>query len=422
MSHAFWELVPSERPWSQREWRCIQKVLSARLNARKVAVDSFEEHREDMFVSLKWKKPASFKSVEAFFRSYLSASMCNWMIQPAKSRVFATSADDELLGAPKDQEGVSCIQKSIEPRCPSSLYSMRVLYHNSENKFVGERAEFSIIQGKLSHDVLRWLRADDCFSRSLEDWSMMYRSQDVSAAVSKRQRVEKENKVELIGVVEPLSSFMGQRQPSLLPLRFRAFVKAFKNVNQEALALLGVLMKTAFMVVSDDEIKENGKHLRDSSPADWIMVGGSLQLMKADARSDPVHFDGGASLLHCGLTLFGNRVLHINQAESKLPLLIRNDPGHIYMGCLAACSHFVQHLGESCCDDLLRIDGFGDAEVALMLRCGTFKHAFGVSGKSIPKPHVSFRISAGVVGQWLRIVNLYLPTLSMCEEAVNAIA
>jgi len=421
-SHVSWVLCPClDQAWSIKDWRCVLKALSARLTARKSAIDSFDEDRESKCVRVKWKRPAFLKSVEAFFRVHLTPTMSNWKVYPAPLGSLGGVNDVALSVSLNEQECSEGSRSGLVP-CPlPSSRCMRLLYHGSDSEFVGERAGFSLLQGTLLHEVLQWLRADDCFARSLEDWYATFRSVGVSASVAKRQRVEQENKVEVIGVTQPLSSFMGQRHPAMLPIRIRAFVKAFKDANREALACLGVLMKQALMELSDEDIKENGKHLRDSAPDDWIMVGGSLQLMKPDARCDPVHFDGGASLLRCGLTLFGSRLLHVNQAESKSALLLRNKPGDMYIGCLAACSHFVEHVGEARCQDLLRVDGFGDVEVALMLRCGTFKHAYSISGRCPPKPLVTFQAAAAIVGKWLRVVSLHLPSLVMCQDAAREI-
>ena len=90
--------------------------------------------------------------------------------------------------------------------------------------------------------------------------------------------------------------------------------------------------------------------------------------MKSGEREDPVHYDGGASFLHAGITLRGKRTLFCRHGApvsnkqkdspgrtdarakssaakavrwSELPVIA--SPGHVYIGCLCGPEHYVQH-------------------------------------------------------------------------------
>jgi len=48
-----------------------------------------------------------------------------------------------------------------------------------------------------------------------------------------------------------------------------------------------------------------------ASVADWAFEANVMQLMAPGQRLDPLHFDGGASLLFMAVTLWGSRETHI---------------------------------------------------------------------------------------------------------------
>ena len=56
----------------------------------------------------------------------------------------------------------------------------------------------------------------------------------------------------------------------------------------------------------------------DEELADLAWVYASVQVLKVGARSDGWHTDGGASLLHAGLTVFGKRALEARVRRSDL--------------------------------------------------------------------------------------------------------
>ena len=70
--------------------------------------------------------------------------------------------------------------------------------------------------------------------------------------------------------------------------------------------------------------------------------------MKPSERYDPAHFDGGASLLLGGLTIFGSRHLECMVAASAAGEedweVLPQRPGSFYVGNLCASWHRVRHL------------------------------------------------------------------------------
>ena len=54
-------------------------------------------------------------------------------------------------------------------------------------------------------------------------------------------------------------------------------------------------------------LSKNGAELLTTPASSWAFNCGTVQAMASATRTDPRHFDGGASLLLAALTLFGNR-------------------------------------------------------------------------------------------------------------------
>ena len=86
--------------------------------------------------------------------------------------------------------------------------------------------------------------------------------------------------------------------------------------------------------------------------------------MKPDEREDPPHFDGGASLLHAGLTIWGKRGLDVQLQPEAEWRRLHQKPGSFYVGNLCADAQ-----------PLWVEDGFEGVQVAVLLRTDLFSGA-----------------------------------------------
>ena len=68
--------------------------------------------------------------------------------------------------------------------------------------------------------------------------------------------------------------------------------------------------------LSKEALRSNGTHFFKTCFSETALTYGLLQVMKPSERCDPEHFDGGASLLHGGLTIFGSCHLECKVAAS----------------------------------------------------------------------------------------------------------
>ena len=92
--------------------------------------------------------------------------------------------------------------------------------------------------------------------------------------------------------------------------------------------------------------------------------------MTAPARRDGVHFDGGWSLPHAGITIFGTRTVEFWHADGACQSFLQ-EPGSVYVGNLCAVKHEVVHSGGAA------PDGSHGLQVAVMLRSDVFGGIYG---------------------------------------------
>jgi hypothetical protein len=76
-------------------------------------------------------------------------------------------------------------------------------------------------------------------------------------------------------------------------------------------------LKAALLHACPEAIGKNGADLLKSRPEDWAFELNVMQLMAPGARTDPVHYDGGASLLFMAVTLWGSRETHVHLASTQ---------------------------------------------------------------------------------------------------------
>ena len=73
---------------------------------------------------------------------------------------------------------------------------------------------------------------------------------------------------------------------------------------------------------------QNGGDFLSTSFVDTALCYASIQIMRCQPRHDPEHFDGGASLLHGGLTVYGRRVVAYQRVDRKWDRMVQ-EPGEL---------------------------------------------------------------------------------------------
>ena len=98
-----------------------------------------------------------------------------------------------------------------------------------------------------------------------------------------------------------------------LPARsVRAFVRAFLAKNEPSLLELQRRIKVGLQKLPPEYLGDNGKDFLKDDMMKTTFCYAYIQVMRAGQRRDPPHYDGGASWLHMGLTIFGRRKVHWN--------------------------------------------------------------------------------------------------------------
>ena len=171
--------------------------------------------------------------------------------------------------------------------------------------------------------------------------------------------------------------------------------------------------------------------------------------MTPGERHDPEHYDGGASLLHGGLTIFGRRGLEMQTAavadsaadERWWQALVRREvvktseaqskgeewqstlwqaPGDFYVGNLCAVLHRVRHQDAAKSEPLFRVagsaaDGPLGVHITVVMRSDVFAHS-RARGRELPSPPDVFDVANTIVARRLAREPLVLPTLEECEQ------
>ena len=130
--------------------------------------------------------------------------------------------------------------------------------------------------------------------------------------------------------------------------------------------------------------------------------------------AEPEHQDGGASILHLGLTLFGRRGLVCRQGLGLPDVFVANAPGTVYLGQLTGPRHQVTHEAAQL-GDLLEVPGLGRCGVNVMMRTALFAYNRARLRNTTPSPAPLFEVLTRCFREALAARPLRLPTLAECQ-------
>ena len=142
-------------------------------------------------------------------------------------------------------------------------------------------------------------------------------------------------------------------------------------------------------------------------------------MVRTGERQDGWHIDGGASLLHAALTIFGTRTLQVKLRDAtdgadriiELP----QRPGSFYIGNLCALEHNVVHGAESA--GCYKLEGQQEWQIAVMLRTDVFRATRSRNINTTPGPKEVFDIVNRETARHLAEQPLQLPDLTAVLEA-----
>ena len=125
--------------------------------------------------------------------------------------------------------------------------------------------------------------------------------------------------------------------------------------------------------------------------ADNALVYASIKVMQTYPREDDWHTDGGSSLLHAGLTVFGSRSVDI-ELLGKGCISLRQQPGSFYVGNMCAMNHRVVHKDSDEGAYRGETDPVEPVHIAVMLRSDVFRSARARNLNATPGPRELFDI------------------------------
>ena len=172
--------------------------------------------------------------------------------------------------------------------------------------------------------------------------------------------------------------------------------------------------------------EKNGRPILTEDFADNAFVYASIQLMQPGARDDGWHTDGGCSLLHASVTIFGTRSVEV-KVEGQPQVTLVQEPGSFYVGNLAALEHNVHHHvkcrqtfdGAAATAKVHRKDSSaataeGDQrlQIAVMIRCDVFRNWRARKINCTPGPSEFFHVVNKAAAQHLADVPVALPDLT----------
>ena len=141
--------------------------------------------------------------------------------------------------------------------------------------------------------------------------------------------------------------------------------------------------------------------------------------MRAEQRVDPEHFDGAASMIHAGLTLWGKRILEYQTVDGDWRS-ISQEPDSIYVANMCAARHRVRHLPEDQPEPLFRgydLDAkvsFPGLQATVRFRTDVFRHMRARCGLNKPCPEDVFDAVNSIVARKLAREPWTMPSLAEC--------
>ena len=207
---------------------------------------------------------------------------------------------------------------------------------------------------------------------------------------------------------------MDASRPCRAP-RVRHFAQELLRCNHSWLIQLTAKVREGLRGVSPTIVGFNGSEFMAECFSETAFAYASIQLMEPGARRDPKHFDGGASLLHMGITVFGARMVHCwfdNADESQV---FQQHPGSIYIGNMCAVEHKVEHHDEAWPQILYHAGGADSASdapgllIAVMLRTDVFRFARGRRLVGRPSPVDMYERVNGIVAEHLATEPFFIP-------------
>jgi hypothetical protein len=273
----------------------------------------------------------------------------------------------------------------------------------SNGPLAGCRHEWAVLDGGMSHELVKWLRADPAFvdlkvtfDGKGDDWKTEASRKWIKAG-------------SLSSCASGSMCALKLKNPIPLP-RIVAWFSAFRAKNADAFASMHKSAVAACRKLSESDLGVNGHAFLDTPLDEWLLTCGELCISNAGSKDNGFweeerHQDGGGSILHMGLTVFGCRTVVCERPEQE-HIDLRCFPGKVYMGNLTGPWHQVKHTRARPAD-LWE----GEFSVTVMCRCALFAANRARQRNTTPNPPEFFRQLAASFTKSLVTIEFKLPSL-----------
>ena len=271
----------------------------------------------------------------------------------------------------------------------------------------GDRHPWALVSGAMSVEVLTWLQQDVQDIKALRTASTQKEGVDGLKTVLSGKLIDSPGSLSLNAL----------KIDEMLPCaRLVAWLRAWKECNAASLAQM-IMQATAGLRGLSEGGKGHGKnrdHFLSTPMTTWCLVAGQVHIFREPgALEEPCHHDGGASVLHMGVTLYGRRrVRCFTQDQHGEFEDFEQVPGSVYLGTLTGPLHEVHHdLPHSHTETCL------GHSVSIMIRTSLFPHN---RQRAMNRPPDDIlRSLAQTFSEALRDLPWRMPGLAMCLRAVT---
>ena len=314
------------------------------------------------------------------------------------------------------EKEVSRQEVAAEEAPPPSSNKLLTSDFPQSKSYTGRRHPWNVLVGTMGQEVLEYLRFN-----VLQDAGVSFSAEGQLPKNTKREFGRK------LIVAGKLVQFPGSSMNGLCVLefhvvkRFRYWREAFVFKNLAALQHLHRGAAKFASRLKPAELGDNGKHFLRIDVATWFASCCELHVSNGsqgglEPFKETRHNDGGASVLHLGITLHGRRVCVCEQGDGLPNVHISNGPGTVYLGQLTGPTHQVLH--QHCSPhELLDFPSVGQLSVTAMIRTSLFPYYKARLLNTTPNPPAFFFGLVDSFQRGLRQLVFTLPTLEDCFAA-----
>ena len=258
----------------------------------------------------------------------------------------------------------------------------------------GNRHDWNIKVGEIAPEILEWLRADPALTPGTAEWAALGVQFTGKSNSVKTEANRKWIKGGSMGRCCSKTMCQLDLTGGFAAARLQAWLAAWRSANEGALKAMVGSSQKAVSALGEEDIGNNGHHMLDTPWVEWFCSCGELCIMQAGCEAsgfwtEPLHQDGGASVVHIGITLYDRRDLRFIQGKDMADVSVDNGPGTVYFGQVTGAEHQVHHKEALDCE-LLNVPAVGLCSVTAMLRSGLFPYNRARVRGTTPSPQAFF--------------------------------